>query len=418
MKHIIFFISFSLFVSIHLFGQITLEECRQRTIENYPLIRQYELIEKAQDFNIENASRGYIPQLAMSAKASYQSEVTKIPFDMPGVDMKGMPKAQYQVMLELQQTIWDGGAIHSKKKLTEVSSQVDREQVSVNLYALNDRVDQLYFGVLLLNEQLIQNSLYIEDLQNTLNQINAYMQNGIANSADVDAVKVELLSAAQKRIELEETKQSYIRMLSLFMGEELQRDIIFIKPIAPQISVNNIARPELLWYEAQSAQLYIQEKTLQTGYMPKFGLFVQGAYGNPGLDMLKGESSPFYIAGVRMSWNFGSLYTLRNDKKIIANNLSRVANNRDTFLFNTRLEVAQQDGAIESIRKQMKDDDKIIRLRINIRNAAEAKVANGVLTVTEMLREITAESNAKQTKAIHEIQLLMNLWKLKYTLND
>ena len=165
MKHIIFFISFSLFVSIHLFGQITLEECRQRTIENYPLIRQYELIEKAQDFNIENASRGYIPQLSMSAKASYQSEVTKIPFDMPGVDMKGMPKAQYQVMLELQQTIWDGGAIHSKKKLTEVSSQVDREQVSVNLYALNDRVDQLYFGVLLLNEQLIQNSLYIEDLQ-------------------------------------------------------------------------------------------------------------------------------------------------------------------------------------------------------------------------------------------------------------
>ena len=80
--------------------------------------------------------------------------------------------------------------------------------------------------------------------------------------------------------------------------------------------------------------------------------------------------------------------------------------------------MAQQDGAIESIRKQMKDDDEIIRLRINIRNAAEAKVANGVLTVTEMLREITAESNAKQTKAIHEIQLLMNLWKLKYTLND
>ena len=418
MKHIIFFISFLLCISIHLFVQVTLEECRLKTKENYPLIRQYELIDIAEAFNLENASRGYIPQLSMSAKVSYQNEVTRIPFDMPGVDMKGMPKGQYQVMLELQQTIWDGGAIHSKKKLTEASSQIDREQVSVNLYALNERVDQLFFGILLLSEQLIQNSLYIDDLQNTLNQINAYMQNGIANSADVDAVKVELLSAAQKRVELEETKQSYIRMLSLFMGERLQSDVTFLKPVATLPSINNIARPELLWYDAQSAQLYTQEKNLQTGYMPKFGLFVQGAYGNPGLDMLKGESSPYYIAGVRMSWNFGSLYTLRNDKRIIANNLSRVATNRDIFLFNTRLEVAQQDGTIESIRKQMKDDDEIIRLRTNIRNAAEAKVANGVLTVTEMLREITAENNAKQTKAIHEIQLLMNLWKLKYTLND
>ena len=418
MKRIILLLSFLQFVSLCVVGQITLEECRQKTKENYPLIRQYELIEKAEMFNLENASRGYIPQLSMSAKASYQSEVTKIPFDMPGVDIKGMPKGQYQVMLELQQTIWDGGNIHAKKKLTEASSQVDKEQVSVNLYALNERVDQLYFGILLLNEQLIQNSLYTEDLQNTLNQINAYMQNGIANAADVDAVKVELLGAAQKRIELEESRQAYLRMLSLFVGEELPSNVTLVKPAAILNSSNDITRPELLWYEAQSAQLYTQEKNLQSGYLPKFGLFVQGAYGNPGLDMLKSESSPYYIAGVRMSWTFGSLYTLRNDKKLIANNLSRVSINRDAFLFNTRLEVAQQDGAIESIRKQMKDDDEIIRLRMNIRKAAEAKVANGVLTVTEMVREITAENNAKQTKAIHEIQLLMNIWKLKYILND
>ena len=418
MKRIILLLSFLQFVSLCVVGQITLEECRQKTKENYPLIRQYELIEKAEMFNLENASRGYIPQLSMSAKASYQSEVTKIPFDMPGVDIKGMPKGQYQVMLELQQTIWDGGNIHAKKKLTEASSQVDKEQVSVNLYALNERVDQLYFGILLLNEQLIQNSLYTEDLQNTLNQINAYMQNGIANAADVDAVKVELLGAAQKRIELEENRQAYLRMLSLFVGEELPSNVALVKPAATLNSSNDITRPELLWYEAQSAQLYTQEKNLQSGYLPKFGLFVQGAYGNPGLDMLKSESSPYYIAGVRMSWTFGSLYTLRNDKKLIANNLSRVSINRDAFLFNTRLEVAQQDGAIESIRKQMKDDDEIIRLRMNIRKAAEAKVANGVLTVTEMVREITAENNAKQTKAIHEIQLLMNIWKLKYILND
>ena len=80
--------------------------------------------------------------------------------------------------------------------------------------------------------------------------------------------------------------------------------------------------------------------------------------------------------------------------------------------------MTQQDQAIRSLEKQMKDDDEIIRLRGNIRRAAEAKVQNGTMTVTDMLREITNESMARQTKALHEVQLLMNIWQLKYTLNN
>lgn len=151
--------------------------------------------------------------------------------------------------------------------------------------------------------------------------------------------------------------------------------------------------------------------------MPHFGLFVQGAYGNPGLNMLKDKFAPYYIAGVRLSWNFGSLYTLKNDRRVIENSRRQLDSNRDVFLFNTRLQMTQQDHAIRSMEKQMQDDDEIIRLRSNIRKAAEAKVANGTLTVTEMLREITNESLSKQTKALHEIQLLMNIYQLKYTTN-
>ena len=181
--------------------------------------------------------------------------------------------------------------------------------------------------------------------------------------------------------------------------------------------MGDIRRPELIWFDAQNQRLQIQEEALKTGYMPRFGLFVQGAYGNPGLNMLKDEFSPFYVAGVRLSWNFGSLYTLRNDKKLISTNKQQLQNNRDVFLFNTRLQATQQNSGIVSMRKQMQDDEEIIRLRTNIRLAAEAKVANGTLTVTDLLREITSESMARQTKALHEIQLLMNIWKLKYTIN-
>ncbi len=416
-----FFSLFILLIATTLQAQVTLQLCRQKTRDNYPLISQYGLIDKATDYNLENASRGYLPQFSLSAKATYQSEVTMIPFEMPGVHIKALPKGQYQIMAEVQQSIWDGGAIHNKKQLLKASSGVERERLNVDMYALNERVDQLYFGILLLNEQLTQNELLASDLENTYKQIDAYLANGVANSADLDAVKVEQLNAAQKRIELLETKMAYLRMLSLFMGEELNSQVELIKPsaeISSSTGAMTIRRPELAWFEAQNLQQEAQQKSLQVGYLPKFGAFVQGAYGNPGLDMLKNEASAFYIAGVRMSWNFGSLYTLKNDKRSIGVNQERIAANRDVFLFNTRLQVAQQDGAIESIRKQMRDDDEIIRLRNNIRRAAEVKVANGVLTVTEMLREITAENMARQTKSLHQIQLLMNIWKLRNTINE
>ena len=385
MKRMILLLSFLMVVS-WMYGQITLEECRQKTQDNYPLVRQYSLIEKTKEYNLNNASKGNLPQFSLSAKASYQSDVTELPVKIPGIDIKGQPKDQYQVMLELKQNIWDGGEIHSKKERILASSDVEREKLNVDMYALNERVDQIYFGILSLD--------------------------------DLDAVKVEQLNTRQKRIELTSLRQAYLKMLSLLTGEELAEDTKLMKPLESEYSLlNEIRRPELTWFDAQNNQLGIQEEALKVGYLPRLGLFVQGAYGNPGLNMLKDEFAPFYIAGVRLSWNFGSLYTLRNDKKVIASNRQQLQTNRDVFLFNTRLQATQQNSDIVSMRKQMQDDEEIIRLRTNIRLAAEAKVANGTLTVTDMLREITSENMARQTKALHEVQLLMNIWKLKYTIN-
>lgn len=258
-----------------------------------------------------------------------------------------------------------------------------------------------------------------EDLGRTHQQVSNYIANGIANQSDLDAVSVEILNTKQKRIELESSRQAYLSMLSIFIGKEIASGTTLEKPADTFEStslVNN--RPELRWFDAQGGQLNVQESSLKTRFRPRFGLFVQGAYGNPGLNMLKDDFSAYYVAGVRMSWNFGSLYTLRNDRRLIDNNRRKLETSRDVFLFNTNLESTQQSSAIQSMRRQMVDDDEIIRLRVNIRKAAEAKVENGTLTVTDMLREITAENLARQTKALHEVQLLMNIWNLKYTLNN
>ena len=400
-------------------AQLTLEGCQHSAQTNYPLVRQYGLIEKAREYNLENAGKGYLPQFTLSGKATYQSDVTKLPVDVPGIDIKSMPKDQYQVMLEVSQNIWDGGDIRSKKQLTRATSEIDRGKQEVDMYALNDRVNQLYFGILLLDEQLRQNQLLQEDLGRTHQQVSNYIANGIANQSDLDAVSVEILNTKQKRIELESSRQAYLSMLSIFIGKEIASGTTLEKPTDTFEStslVNN--RPELRWFDAQGGQLNVQESSLKTRFRPRFALFVQGAYGNPGLNMLKDDFSAYYVAGVRMSWNFGSLYTLRNDRRLIDNNRRKLETSRDVFLFNTNLQSTQQSSAIQSMRRQMVDDDEIIRLRVNIRKAAEAKVENGTLTVTDMLREITAENLARQTKALHEVQLLMNIWNLKYTLNN
>ncbi|MEG1005434.1 MAG: TolC family protein [Bacteroides sp.] len=418
MKRILFFLPYFLFV-YEVYGQITLEHCLRKAQENYPLMQQYDLIQQAKEYNLDNASKGYLPQFALSAKASYQSEVTEFPVTIPGVNIKALPKEQYQVMLELRQNLWDGGEIRKAKAEMKAASEVDRERLAVDMYTLNERVDQLYFGTLLLGEQLNQNQLLQDDLERNLKQIAAYVTNGVANQSDLDAVQVNLLDARQKRIELTATRVAYLQMLSLMIGEELAPDVTLIKPLDAGSGSNEqqILRPELNWFAAQERRLQVQKEALVVRSLPHLGLFVQGAYGNPGLNMLKNESSPFYIAGVRLFWNFGSLYTLRNDKRLIETNRLQVQNNQEVFLFNTQLQVTQQNNAIASMRKQMQDDNEIIRLRTNIRQAAEVKVANGTLTVTEMLREITAENMARQTKALHEIQLLMNIRKLNYITN-
>ena len=418
MKRMVFSFSFLLFVS-GINAQITLEECQRKTQENYPLVHQYGLVEKTKEYNLENAAKGYLPQFALSAKASYQSEVTEIPVKLPGVDLKGLPKDQYQVMLEVSQNIWDGGDIRSKKQLTQATSEIDRGKQEVDMYAQNDRVNQLYFGILLLDEQLKQNQLLQEDLGRTHQLVSNYMANGIANQSDLDAVSVEILNTKQKRIELESSRQAYLSMLSIFIGKEIASGTTLEKPTDTFEStslVNN--RPELRWFDAQGGQLNVQESSLKTRFRPRFGLFVQGAYGYPRLHKLKDDFSAYYVAGVRMSWNFGSLYTLRNDRRLIDNNRRKLETSRDVFLFNTNLQSTQQSSAIQSMRRQMVDDDEIIRLRTNIRKSAEAKVANGTLTVTEMLRELTNESLARQSKALHEIQRLMGIYQLKYTTND
>lgn len=397
-------------------AQLTLSGCREKAQANYPLIRQYRLLELSEQYDLENAAKGNLPQVSLSGKASYQSSVTKIPVSLPGISIKGLPKDQYSVVAEVRQNLYDGGKIKSQKELAQAMTEENRRQVDVNMYQLNGRVDELYFSILLQDEQLKQNTLLQEELERNYRQVSSYIKNGVANEADLDAVRMELLTTKQQRIGIEANRQAYLKMLSLLTGESLADDVTLEKPDVPASSTT-VNRPELKWYDAQISHLNAEENALKTAYKPNVGLFLQGGVGNPGLNLLKNGWEPYYIIGARLTWNFSSLYTLKNDRLKIAAQRQAIESNRDVFLLNTQVQTTEQEEAAKALEEQMKEDDEIIRLRINVRKAAEAKVAGGTLSVTEMLRDLTRESLARQDKAMHEIQLLMRMYKKQYLTN-
>ncbi|HOL01063.1 MAG TPA: TolC family protein [Paludibacteraceae bacterium] len=424
---IIIFLFFSL--PIIVFGQsLRLDTCQKKAKNNYPLLKQYGLIEKTADYNLSNANKAYLPQVSLLAKATYQSDVTAIPENLGQVltQLSGQPvsfpvlsKDQYQAALEVNQLVWDGGVVNAQKKMIKASSEAEKQKLEVDLYALNDRINNLFFGVMLIKEQLNVNRILQDELASNYQRMQSYLKNGLIQQADLDAVKVEQINAAQQETDLKSVLKSYCQMLSVFTGLQVNENTELEKPLLPIVNENiQNKRPELSLFDSQKNLLESQKKTIVAGNLPKIGLFIQGGYGRPGFDFFNNDFTSFYIGGVRLSWNISGFYTQKNELKKIETGQKNVDIMKETFLFNTNLLTTQQLNEIDKLRSTLKNDEEIILLRNNIKKAAEAKFQNGTITATDLLREINAENIARQTRTLHEIQLYMAVYQLKNTTNN
>jgi outer membrane protein TolC len=407
-----FFLLGMMMASTGCFAQITLQECRQKAHDNYPMIKQYRLVEQSRNFNIDNAAKGYLPQISVMGLATYHTDMLKSSNIAKTLDTKN---SLYGGMVQISENIYDGGAISARKSIAKADAIVSNEQLNVTMYDINNRVDQLYFGALLIDEQIKQNRLLQEDLALSRKSIEGMMKNGIANQSDVDAIEVEQLNAAQQEKSLSIQRHTYMTMLGIFIGEELNESSVLTKPSDMMPISMDVKRPELKLFDAQSVLLNEREKALDVSIKPKFGVFASGLFGNTGIDMMK---KSILMAGAKLTWNIDGIYTRKNDKKLIDASRQQIESDRETFLFNTRLQSANETSIISDLREKLKTDDDIIILRTNIRSKAERKVENGTLTVNEMLRQINAESEAKQSKALHEIQLLKEIYQLKNIVNN
>ncbi len=402
----------------------TLNECQQAAERNYPLIKRMDLIRQTTDLTMSNIQKGWLPQLSATAQSTYQSDVTAFPEQMQalykqvGISMEGLRKDQYRVGIDVQQLVFDGGAIKNQKEMARLQGAVESAQNEVSLYSVRQRVNDMYFALLLLDERILLN----KDLQALLDgnekKLASMYRKGTAAEVDYLNVKAERLNVMQQLTSLQLQRQAVARMLSVFCGIEVKN---VTKPEVVGTSAEN-NRPELRLIDSQIRLTYAQEKALHSALMPRLGVFATGFYGYPGYnmfeDMMHRKWSLNGMVGARLTWNIGALYTHKGDKAKLQLMRQSAENSREVFLFNNHLEQIQQDENISRYRKLMADDEEIIAIRSSIRKAAESKLAHGIIDVNDLVREINAENAARVQQSMHEIEMLKEIYHQKYTKNN
>jgi outer membrane protein TolC len=387
------------------FGQekLTLDECYEQAEKNYPSSRLKELLQKTKHFSIENAALGNLPQINLGGQATYQSQVTRIPVEMPGVDP--LSKDQYKLYGEISQTLYNGGVVRRQKQLEEVNGVVEEEKLAVELYQLRNRINDLFFGVLLLQDQIEQTGLVKQDIASGIKKTEAAIQNGAALKSAADVLRAELLRMEQRIIEFQSSQQAYREILGLFINREIDMATTFQRP-SIDITTHNINRRELALFDYQEKSLEVQRSLLSARKQPRFELFFQGGYGRPALNMLENKFDLYYLTGARFAWQLSGLYNHGREKQILTLKQQSINIQKETFLFNTTVVNNQHQAEILKLERMIVVDAEIIDLRSRVKETASFQLEQGVISSSDFIREVNAEDQAKQNRVLHETQLL------------
>lgn len=407
-------------------AEITMSQCVDKALANYPLIKKYDLIASTCNIELSDINKSWLPRISTYAQGTVQNVVPSFPktlsgvLDQMGQPMEGLSKFQYKVGVDVSQTIWDGGVSKAQREMKRASAQTQRDALDVELYAVRQRVENLYFAILLTQEQIEQNNNTATLIKSNLEKLRSMLANGTAMQSDVNMVEAQLLGLEQNIIEARSALKGYRRVLELFIGEDLNGEKLVRPDVAfPYETKSN--RPELRLFESRLAATKVTQRLSDTSLMPKIGLFAQAYYGYPGFDyfksMLNRNLSFNILAGIKVNWNIDSFYTRKNVARKTTVDRKKILAEKDTFLFNSDMQSASQKETIDGLREVMTNDARIISLRTSVREAAESQLRNGIIDTTTLLTKITDENQAKLTAQFHDIQLLLEITNLKYTLN-
>lgn len=395
--------------------EISLGECQQLARANFPLTRQQGLIDQVTKNTIEALMAQYFPQFRLSGQASYQSDVTKIDLNMPDgfpkIDIPTPEKDQYKLYLDVSQTIFGGGSLGVQQQFTKAEAEVNKQRIEVELYKLRDKINQVYFGILLADEQQKQTDILKNDLNTALEKVKVMVKNGVSLETNQFNLEAELITINQNIKNIELGRSALLEILGKLIGKDLDKETQLTKPGTIRLK-SDFVRPELTLIDLQKNTLSLQNLQLAAQNVPEISLFLQGGWGKPALNLFSTKFEPYYLGGVRLQWNISRLYTILRERRIIETRLKMYDVEKDMFTMNNDIEQTQQLSKINQLNLSLKSDDELIALRSKIKQTSQVQLENGVITSADFIRDANAENQARQKKALHEMQLILEQYHL------
>ena len=415
MKRLLFFIVIFLTILPVRSQEITLAACQEQARANFPLTRQQGLIDQVTKNTIEALMAQYFPQFRLSGQASYQSDVTKIDLNMPDgfpkIDIPTPEKDQYKLYLDVSQTIFGGGSHGVQQQFTKAEAEVNKQRIEVELYKLRDKINQVYFGILLADEQQKQTDILKNDLNTALEKVKVMVKNGVSLETNQFNLEAELITINQNIKNIELGRSALLEILGKLIGKDLDKETQLTKPGTIRLK-SDFVRPELTLIDLQKNTLSLQNLQLAAQNVPEISLFLQGGWGKPALNLFSTKFEPYYLGGVRLQWNISRLYTILRERRIIETRLKMYDVEKDMFTMNNDIEQTQQLSKINQLNLSLKSDDELIALRSKIKQTSQVQLENGVITSADFIRDANAENQARQKKALHEMQLILEQYHL------
>lgn len=400
-----FIIILILLFSIPMFGQqtITLQECYELATVNYPLAKQSHLLEEQNQLDKEVVSNTKLPQISLDAQATYQSDVIEIP--IPNSTIEPLNKDQYRATLSVNQLIYNGGATDASLDVKSAQLKTKQKQVEVNLYQLKQKINQLYFSILLSQETNLLLTAKQEQLQAKLSEVKSGVKYGVILPKSDKVLEAELLKINQQLIDVESNRIILIETLSSIIGQSLKPSTNFQNPLVAIVLETELNRPELELFQLKKEEIESSKAMISKQNAPKLLGFATGGYGNPGLNMLDNSFQPFYTVGVKLNWNVFDWNSNKKQRESLAINKNIVDTETQTFILNTNTELNQQQKEIDKIEAFITSDLAIINLRKEVLKSADSQLKNGVITSSAYITELTNLYEDENTLIKHKIQL-------------
>lgn len=399
--------------------QLSLDSCQSMARKNHPLLRQAGIIDQISELRQQNIRTMNLPQFDLTARASWQSDVTKLALKTPGfAGPEPLSKDQYKAYVDIRQKIYDGGVAKKREELEEADRLVSKQQNETELYKIKETVNALYFNALIVQENLGIVDLKKSTLAERIKTVNSAVSNGIALPNELDQLRAEKLLAEQQETEFKSIRRTSLDLLEIVSGTTITDQTVFSKPSPSDTGLSNpnIMRPEIELFSLQKSKLDKSEEVLKNSRKPSVFAFGQAGYGRPGLNMLENTFADWYMIGAGLSWNIWDWNKSNRDRSALTLQKDIIDTNLDNFNRSLKMSLNQEQNNLEKLNNLISTDEQIVTIKDQISKRSAVALENGAITSADYIRDLNAALQAKanlETRKVQLIQALVNYSTIK-----